>query len=274
MADVSPIPTGLDGLPWTCGSSGVVIFVSERAVVKRPFSDDEPSKEQLQLEHRIYERLGDHPRITAFLGAQQGGIVLERLRHTLRHRLLDIRGLGQRPAKRDVTRWALQTAEGLDYIHSRGVKQVDIGTYNVLLDSQANAKLSDFAGSSLDGSPPTVAPGVRSTHPRLSTTNPTAQSELFALGSLLYEIETTYESFGDKNEEEVEALFNSNRYPPTSELVLGKVIRKCWEMGYHNAGEVVADIQLIQSRTAMDIQQDMNSGDELVTAKYLRGREE
>lgn len=198
------------------------------------------------MERRIYERLGKHPRITAFLGSQQDVLVLERLQHTLRHRLLEIRNLQQRPAIQDVTRWALQTAEGLDYIHSRGVKQVDIGTYNVLLDRKDNAKLSDFAGSSLDGSPPTVAPGLHSAHPSLSTMEPTVESELFSLGSLLYEIETTHQPFDDKNEDEVEALFESDEYPTTSGLVLGEVIRKCWMMGYHDAGEMVADIQLIQ----------------------------
>jgi serine/threonine protein kinase len=144
----------------------------------------------------------------------------------------------------------LVTAEGLNHIHSRGVKQVDIGTYNVLLDRKENQKLSDIAGSSLDGSPPTVAPGIYSAHQSLSTMDPTVQPELFPLGSFLYEVETTRRPFDDKNEDEVEALFGLNQCPATSGLVLGEVIRKCWTMTYSNAGEVpvVADIRLIQDR--------------------------
>ncbi|KAH6627487.1 kinase-like domain-containing protein [Chaetomium tenue] len=246
MSDIPLIPASLTGIPWTCGLSGAIFFVSDRAVIKRPFSDDESSKEQLRVERRIYARLGNHPRITAFLGSQQDTIILERLHHTLRHRLLEMRKLQQRPTMQQVTMWALQTAEGLDHIHSHGVKQVDIGTYNVLLDRKENAKVSDFAGSSLDGSAPTVAPSVHSAHPSLSTMEPTVQSELFALGSLLYEVETTHRPFDDKTEEDVEALFGSNQYPTTSELVLVEVIRKCWAMTYSSASEVVADIKVIQ----------------------------
>lgn len=145
-----------------------------------------------------------------------------------------------------VTTWALQTVEGLNHIHLCGVKQVDIGTYNVLLDRKENAKLSDFAGSSLDGSASTVAPSVHSAHLSLSTMEPTVQSELFALGSLLYEVETTRRPLDDKTEEDVEALFGSNRYPATNEMMLGEVIRKCWTMTYFSASEVVADIKRIQ----------------------------
>ena len=39
--------------------------------------------------------------------------------------------------------------------------QVDIGAHNVLLDQYETAKLSDFAGSSLDESKPTVVPKVQ-----------------------------------------------------------------------------------------------------------------
>ncbi|KAK4120095.1 hypothetical protein N657DRAFT_168585 [Parathielavia appendiculata] len=102
------------------------------------------------------------------------------------------------PAARDVQKWALQTAVAFQYIHSGRVKQVDIGTYNVLLDTADNAKLSDFAGSSLDGSEPTVAAGVHSTHPRLSTFKPSVRFELFALGSLLYEIRDDLPTFPRK----------------------------------------------------------------------------
>ena len=239
MTDI-PIPNCFTGLPWTCGLSGAVYFITDRAVIKRPFSNDKTSQEQLNLERRIYERLGKHPRITAFLDSPQPDtILLERMQYTLRN-------LQQQPATQDAKRWALQTAEGLYYIHSRGVKQVDIGTYNVLLDGEENAKLSNFVRFSLDGSRPTIAPSVHATHPRLSIVEPTVQSELFALGSLLYEVETTRKPFEEKREDEVEVLFEVDEYPATSGLVLRDGIRKCWTMGYRDVGEVVIDIEAIQ----------------------------
>lgn len=179
-----------------------MFYISEHAVVKRPLSEDN-CRRQLETESQIYERLGAHPYITAVFGTHQNMIVLERPRYTLRQHLLDLRKDQQQPAEQQVVRWALQTAEALQHLHSRGVKQVDIGTYNVLLDGDNNAKLSDFAGSSIDDSEPTVAPSAHSTHPRLSVTKPSVSSELFAYGSLLYEIETTYEPYHDRDDGEV-----------------------------------------------------------------------
>jgi hypothetical protein len=120
-------------------------------------------------------------------------VILERLQYTFRHRLHELRGRDERPAapaSRDKVRWALQTAEGLQYIHS----------------------------------------------------------EVFALGSLLYEMETTYQAFHDKNDGELEELFGAGQFRPTDDLLLGNVIEKCWTVAYSDAGEVVTDIQLIQGR--------------------------
>ncbi|KAI0830947.1 hypothetical protein F5Y06DRAFT_281943 [Hypoxylon sp. FL0890] len=95
-------------------------------------------------------------------------IMLERLQYLLRQRLLDRRKNQQRPTPHGAVPWALQIAEALRHIHLHGVKQVDIGTYNAMLDWNEDVKLSDFAGSSIDDSEPTVAPSAHSTHARLS----------------------------------------------------------------------------------------------------------
>ncbi|KAL1849888.1 hypothetical protein VTK73DRAFT_9796 [Phialemonium thermophilum] len=247
MVDLPAIPKSFAGLPWTHGLSGAVFYVNDDVVVKRPLSED-LCKQQLDVERQIYERLGSHPRIAKLLGTVGDMLILERLQCPLRQRLLDLRSQQQRPTAQQVTRWASQTAEALRHAHSRGVKQVDIGTYNVLLDGDDDAKLSDFAGSSLDGSEPTVAPSAHATHPRLSVTEPSISSELFAFGSFLYEVETTYEPYHDKNDEELEDLFEREAYPDTDRMILGEVIKKCWTAQYTDADEMIADIQSAQRR--------------------------
>ncbi|KAF4448128.1 serine/threonine protein kinase [Fusarium austroafricanum] len=147
---------------------------------------------------------------------------------------------------RTILRWARQIAQALHHIHSRGVFQVDIGTYNVLLDWNEDVKLCDFAGSSLDGSEPTVAPGAHSMHPRISITHPSIRSELFAVGSMLYEIETTYEPYNDKNDGELEELFGADQYPEVAYWALGEVITKCWTGQYADSGKIVIDIGQIE----------------------------
>jgi serine/threonine protein kinase len=248
METQPPIPENVTDLPWiSIGISGATFAVSDSAIIKAPLPL-ENSKEQLAIERQIYERLGPHPYITKLLYIYKDMIVLERLQFPLRRHLLDLREHQQLPVAQNVLRWAWQTAQALQHVHSCGVMQVDIGPHNVLLDWDGNAKLSDFAGSSLDGSEPMVGPSAHSEHPNMPAAKPSIQSELFALGSMLYEIETTYKPYPDKNDQELEELFKVDKFPDTSELILGKVVTKCWMAQYKDASEVVVDIRRVQHR--------------------------
>lgn len=247
MVAIVPVSSTTTGIQWHHGMSGVVIEAPNLTVTKRPFPG-EAFKAQLDIERRIYKRLGQHPYITRFITANSNEIVLERLQYPLRKRLLELRSNKVRPVTQTVLRWAWQIAQAFHHIHLCGVLQVDIGAYNVLLDWNDDVKLCDFAGSSLDGSEPMVAPSAHSTHPRISITHPSIRSELFAIGSLLHEIETTYEPYNDKNDEELEELFGADQYPDVGNLRLGEVITKCWAGQYADAGELVIDIGQLKRR--------------------------
>ena len=247
MAPTVPVPSTATGIQWHHGMSGVVIEAPNMTVTKRPFPGEE-FKAQLDIERRIYKRLGQHPYITRFITADSDEIVLERLQYPLRTRLLELRSNNQRPPIQTVLRWARQIAQAFHHVHSCGVLQVDIGAYNVLLDWNDGAKLCDFAGSSLDGSEPMVAPSAHATHPRISITHPSIRSELFAIGSLLHEIETTYVPYNDKNDGELEELFAADQYSDVGNLMLGDVITKCWTGQFADAGEVVIDIDRIEKQ--------------------------
>ena len=153
------------------GVSSIVYIFSETGVIKAPRGNAE-SQQHLAIERAIYERLGSHPHITKVLSTYENMLVLERLQYPLRKRLWDLRDAGQLPPPQDVLRWAAQIAQALEYTHSRGVLQVDIGPHNVLLDWDENVKLTDFAGSSIDGSIPLVLPSAHSEHPDMPTTKP------------------------------------------------------------------------------------------------------
>lgn len=227
------------------GISGAVLKVSDEIVIKKPLPLPN-CKEQIDVERRIYERLGRHPHITTFLGVHQGMLVLERLQYPLRKRLWDLRGTKLLPSTQDVLRWASQICTALEHVHSLQIFQVDISAGNILLDWDDNAKLSDFAGSSIDGCRPLALPSLRSEHPRWPASNATMQSELFALGSTLYEIETTETPYRDKGDAEVLKSFERDIFPDTESLVLGRTIQKCWQVHYQNASEVIRDLRLIQ----------------------------
>jgi serine/threonine protein kinase len=234
-------------LPWVGnGTSSVVRQVSASVVAKIPHVEPGRSTErQLETEAAIYRRLGPHPNITKFIDFN-GNIYLERLPCTLRRHLLDLKVAGKHAPTEQILLWASQIAQAFKYIHSCGIFQVDIATYNMLLDWEDNVKLSDFAGSSIDGSEPTMCASIHAVHPQCMSIYPSVHSELFAVGSALYELETLNEPYHDKDFGEIEVLFTADQYPETGGLVLGEIIRKCWLRQYENAGEMLGDIYRVQ----------------------------
>lgn len=93
-----------------------------------------------------------------------------------------------------------------------------------------------------------MGPSAYSEHPNIPAAKPSIQSELFAFSSTLYEIETTYKPYPDKNDQELEELFKAEKFPDTGELILGEVVTKCWMAQYKDASKAVVDIQRIQDR--------------------------
>ncbi|KAF2455406.1 kinase-like domain-containing protein [Lineolata rhizophorae] len=246
------------------GVSGIVLEASSAAVIKIPLGQN--NQEALDIEQRIYKLLGAHPSVTKLLDEQDRSLVLERLqvnpsitklldtqdvklvlerlRYPLRKRLVDLSEKGETPLPECTRRWALQLTEALQHVHSRGVMQVDIGGHNALLDWDENVKLSDFAGSYINGSKPLVSPDTSFSNPNLSV--PSISAEIFALGSMLYEVETTRQPYYGKPSHEIQKLFASRTFPDTRALILGEVIRKCWQSGYNDTVQVLEDIKGIR----------------------------
>ncbi|SCO82600.1 uncharacterized protein FRV6_06813 [Fusarium oxysporum] len=171
----------------------------------------EDTSETFKREAAIYDALGAHVHIlksfgVAYLptaqdeesepmGMAQGereawALELERAPHgNLRQRILqgDALPMGQR------LRMALDLADTLKYVHSRGVIWGDISTRNILLFDNHYIKLSDFAGSSLRD---VYTDLLFACEPRYwipmkdppSPERSTFEKELFALGTGICEI--------------------------------------------------------------------------------------
>ncbi|OAP60456.1 hypothetical protein AYL99_05458 [Fonsecaea erecta] len=232
-----------------CGVSGMVYAVDEFSVVKWPGGGENNSRE-LEIERRIFERLGEHPRIVKVLRVERDMLVLERLQYPLRLQMHELRGSGAKPAVKDILKWSAQAAEGMQYFHSKSVYQVDIGLHNLLLDWDDNVKYCDFAGSSLDGQKALVLGSERTEHPSWSGI-PWVQSEIFSLGCMIYEISTTQRVYEGKDELEMQSLYAKGVFPQTEDLLLGPVMRKCWTGGYEDVGLAAAEIRAIQRRTLL-----------------------
>lgn len=122
----------------------------------------------------------------------------------------------------------------------------DINSFNFLVDDDIRLRIIDFAGSTFDGIAGSAFEGVRYCLPRPWDDPSTVKTDLFALGCLLYEIETGREPYAEKGEEEVEELFRKGEWPATQGLVLRQVMLGCWRGEYGSAEMVWRDIDKVR----------------------------
>lgn len=114
----------------------------------------------------------------------------------------------------------------------------------MLLDEGDNIKLCDFAGSSIDGSKPMVYNETRGRIPRRDVTD--ELTDIFALGSAIYELITTRVPYEDKLDWEVKALYIKGVFPTLPDgqayeqvASIFWVARSCWQLHVESAEEVV-----------------------------------
>jgi serine/threonine protein kinase len=236
------------------GVSGIVYALDEHTVVKiAPTYDNEYATNEclrdLLVERTVYQHLGSHARICKYISSVQRGIILERFGEPLRKRLLELHKQGRTPSHNQALKWSCQVAEGVAYLHQKGVVQGDVGCHNALLGDLDDIKLCDFGGSSIYGKPATAGYEFRSQRWDDTHENPSLQSELFALGSTIYEIWTTTRPYQDEPDDMVEQKYKAQCFPDVGTLPVAQIITNCWHGTYSSADEVVADLKSLQTKS-------------------------
>ncbi|KAI9737338.1 MAG: hypothetical protein M1834_009492 [Cirrosporium novae-zelandiae] len=102
----------------------------------------------------------------------------------------------------DSRHWAHQMIESIAFIHSMGIRHSDLRLDQWLLDTDLNARLSDFNRTRFNGKPDLKLKGFpvlgieKASHylPRGPEMDNTVESDLFALGSALYELVAGHET--------------------------------------------------------------------------------
>lgn len=117
------------------GSGGIYYFPDNLTEVIKVPSNQERSNRSIEIEKRIYERLGSHPNIVPVLRIDETGIVLKRAVHgSLRQYF----GSGGTATINERIMWCRDVAAALHFVHEHGIKQIDIGAHRGLMNNSAN----------------------------------------------------------------------------------------------------------------------------------------
>ena len=123
-------------------------------------------------------------------------------------------------------------------------------------------KIGDFAGSSVNGSVATVDYELRSKAP--GTDEPDERSDIFALGSAIYEMVTGARPYEDKTWREVHGLYKRWQFPKLNTMGqfqrmpgLARIIDRCWHQKSPKAYQHVQ--QVVDALDDMRAEQDSAS---------------
>lgn len=251
------LPEGVDKVIGF-GSSSFIGRLDDQTVLKYPRVVGE-HWDRFVIEQRIYNALGPHPRIIACFGLDERGLKLEyATRGTVRD-LLRNPDYTCSITSSDRIRWSRQAAEAVAYIHTKNVIHCDISTRNLLLDKNFDVKLSDFQGIYVDQNG-TLFNGhalenVKAYLPRPPTSSD-EMSDLFALGSAIYETMTSHEPLPEldelDDEEEIEKRYTEGQFPALDGVFGGHIIYKCWSLTYSEVNTCVKELRALEDCSTKD----------------------
>ncbi|PLN79474.1 protein kinase-like protein [Aspergillus taichungensis] len=139
--------------------------------------------------------------------------------------------------------WIRNAVNAVQFIHAHSVIHGDISARNFLVADDLSIKLCDFAGSGIGDISSVVMEEDRY---RKSPDSPRSfQTDLFALGCLIFEIlvgSRPYEEVSDEDWETIANNYDRGVFPPVGDLKYGDVISKCWTSQYTEARQILLDI--------------------------------
>ncbi|KAH7333276.1 kinase-like domain-containing protein, partial [Rhexocercosporidium sp. MPI-PUGE-AT-0058] len=192
----------------------------------------------IRREGEIYVYLGDHPRVAKCLAKGDLFVALEYAPHghiesylRSHHDTSDECRIGL----------AQEAIEAVVFVHSKCIIHSDLAARQLLLDSKFRVKINDFGFSSFsDGD---VLGFENSSHqlPRYLDSDmlSTVQSDLFALGSTLYEIMTGKRPHEGIPDDTITKLYSKGTFPAVASILCGDVITGCWKGCFRNTEEVL-----------------------------------
>jgi serine/threonine protein kinase len=227
----------------SAGSTAIIERLPCGHVRKTPFPDDSPSGRRASLldikrEHVVYLRIAGRPNFLEMVEySADRGIILQGMPNGTFRDYLQLKN--ELISTSQCLSWVIDVSEALHFLHAQGVVHADLKPENILLDeNKSHVYLVDFSGSCIDGKQGTAWESVRFFMPRGQDDHPTVQTDLFALGSTLYEIMTGEQPYRELEDGEVEERLRQGIFPRVKEVVGGDVMRWCWSGTVNSADEV------------------------------------
>jgi serine/threonine protein kinase len=229
------------------GASGTVFAVDNTRVIK-VFADDEEGQQDLAREKEIFDTLQSPIGSEYIIKCEEqwfSGLVLERLVGTLRDILKTLSKNSPDSPHPRALQWSLESCKGVEFLHEQKVIHGDIGCQNILISADGHAKLCDFAGSMIGDKHAWVAYEIRSQHPLYSGQQPRIETEIFAVGSVLFEIWTWRPPYVLEKDPMVQKKFLADEFPlgNVKHLEIGKVIGNCWHGNYNDVAAICEDLE-------------------------------
>ena len=230
--------------------------VDETKVLKYPWFPK--GMAGIQIESKMFDVLGSHPRVIQSKGMTKDGLLLEFAQNG------DLNGYLVAHPEVSLQRrlaWCIQAAEAVVHIHSKRVLHCDIRHGNFLLDSNLDLKLADFQGQHFSHDGRVILDGLslestKAYLPRTPADHATVRTDLFALGSAIHFIVVGTEVFPEldhaEDEDEIERRFRDGEFP-VDEHVCASITAKCWGQRYVSAQEIVNDLEAVRDAVARGI---------------------
>lgn len=236
-----------------CSFDYFIGLVGDDVILKYPHLEkDQATHDRLLTEAKFYQLLQPdgktHDRIIQYKHHDEHGIYLEYAPNGSISKYL----ASNTAAPSIRLKWALQAAEGMAYIHERGVLHCDVNCNNLLLDKHLGVKYVDFQGRHYAPDGRTVllngysVENSKSYMPR-NGDYANCKTDIFALGTAIYYMLTGEQPFAkldtDNDETEIAARWSSKQFP--EHTLLGDVrsiLVKCWSGAYSSASDLVVEL--------------------------------
>jgi serine/threonine protein kinase len=253
-------PDGVQKYLAASPSNFIGLLADGITVLKYPHRKTQETLLYLHEEADRYIRLGPHVSLVAYKGFTEDGLLLEYCERGALDAMIRSHNEMTQDRKTIISQ---RIVSGLVHLHAQNFIHCDLHCRNVFLTSDMSAKIGDLQGQLYrpDGSiemETMSQESPKSRHPDAGDDEFSFRTDIFALGTLLYQLwhgELPFPELDEyRNQDLIEAKYREGDYPPDLDYTtfFDVVISKCWSSKYAQASEILEDIEVCLREELME----------------------